>query len=75
MGLSSGKTQGSSKLPQTATLRNENLLFLVGIGTNYSVLNTLKEKFRDASITIVGATGTWELPPFFKPVKFKLEKL
>lgn len=60
----------------TATLRNEKLEFLVGTGTNYSVLNTLQgNELSDASITIVGATGTCELHPFFKPAKFKVGKL
>lgn len=59
-----------------ATLRNEKLEFLVGTGTKCSVLNTLQSnELSDASITTVGATGTRELRPFFKPVKFKLRKL
>lgn len=60
---------------ETATPRNENLEFLVGTGTNYPGLIILQGNFSDASIPIVGATGTPELCPFFKPMKLKLGKL
>lgn len=53
---------------------NEEVEFLVDTGASYSVLNTIKGKLSNDSVTIIGAKVNCKSQLFFKPIDFELGK-